>query len=47
MTFEDCIGFFNSYYAPFISESLLGNTPVTMAVFQKRLGTFSSQTSTT
>ena len=26
--------------APFISESLLGNTPVTMAIFQKCLGTF-------
>ena len=28
--------------APFISESLLGNTPVTMAIFQKCLGTLSS-----
>ena len=27
--------------APFVSESLLGNTPVTMAIFQC-LGTFSS-----
>ena len=26
--------------APAISESLLGNTPVTMAILQKCLGTF-------
>ena len=31
---------------PAFSESLLGNTPVTMAILQKCLGTFSSQTST-
>ena len=30
--------------APFISESLLGNTPVTMAILQKRLGTYSIMT---
>ena len=41
-TFEDCIGLFNSHYCFFISESLLGNTPITMAIFQKCLGTFSS-----
>ena len=28
--------------ATFISEFLLGNTPVTMAILQKCLGTFSS-----
>ena len=28
--------------SPFISKSLLGNTPVTMAILQKCLGTFSS-----
>ena len=28
--------------APIISESLLGNTRVTMEILQKRLGTFSS-----
>ena len=27
--------------APFISESLLGNTPITMVILQKCLGTFS------
>ena len=32
--------------APLISKSLLGNTPVTMAILQKCLDTFSSFTST-
>ena len=32
--------------APLISESLLGNNPVTMAILQKCLGTISSKTST-
>ena len=31
---------------PLISKSLLGNTPVTIAILQKCLGTFSSYTST-
>ena len=31
---------------PLISESLLGNTHVTMEIFQKSLGTFSLKTST-
>ena len=33
--------------APFLSEALLGNTPVTTEILQKCLGTFSSLTSTT
>ena len=43
---EDCIGFAVLTIAPLISESLLGNTSVTMAIHQKYLGTFSSYTST-
>ena len=31
-TFEDCIGLCNSTIAPLISEFLLGNTGVTMAI---------------
>ena len=41
-TFEDCIGLFNSpliISLLFVSESLLGNTPVTMTILQKCLGT--------
>ena len=42
-TFEDSIGLFNSLYRSFfVSEPLLGNNPVTMAILQKCLGTFSS-----
>ena len=32
--------FSNLTIAPLISESLLGNTPVTMTILQKYLGTF-------
>ena len=39
-TFEDYIGLFNSHYRSFfVSEPLLGNTPVTMAILQKCLWT--------
>ena len=32
--------------APLIWESLLGNTPIAMAILQKRVGNFLSETST-
>ena len=40
-TFEDCNGLFNFTIAPLFSESLLGNTHVSMEIPQKCLGTFS------
>ena len=46
MTFEDCIGLSILTIAHLISESLLGNTPITMAILQRFLGTISSYTST-